>query len=132
MAGITPEYAAEMTNIYTRLEGGGIGGWDKDIGRDLNRTWPDVEMFKEQDGRGQRGLRGVLGGYSVWDNTVGYCQGYLSPQRGLTNLETRVLGWSFVDADVYPGGSIHTPHRPHVSTHNERANRILSSNSIHA
>jgi len=76
MAGITPEYAAEMTNIYARLEGGGIGGWDKDIGRDLNRTWPDVEMFKEQDGHGQRGLRGVLAGYSVWDNTVGYCQGY--------------------------------------------------------
>jgi len=77
MAGVTSEYTAEMTNIYARLEVGGIGGWDKDIGRDLNRTWPEVEMFKEQDGEGQRGLRGVLGGYSVWDNTVGYCQGYL-------------------------------------------------------
>lgn len=76
MAGVTPEYSTEMNSIYGRLEVGGIGGWDADIGRDLNRTWPDVEMFKEQDGVGQRGLRGVLGGYSVWDNTVGYCQGY--------------------------------------------------------
>lgn len=80
MAGITPEYAGEMTNIYSRLEVGGIGGWEKDIGRDLHRTWPDVEMFKEQNGEGQRGLRGVLGGYSVWDNHVGYCQGY-SPRN---------------------------------------------------
>lgn len=76
MAGVTPEYAAQMNNIYARLEVGGIGGWDKDIGRDLNRTWPEVDMFKEHDGEGQRGLRGVLGGYSVWDNNVGYCQGY--------------------------------------------------------
>jgi Rab-GTPase-TBC domain len=79
MAGITEDYLAEMTNIYMRLEVGGIGGWDKDIGRDLNRTWPEVEMFKDEDGEGQRGLRGVLGGYSVWDNDVGYCQGYLLP-----------------------------------------------------
>ena len=75
MAGVTPQYAAEMTNIYSRLEVGGIGGWDKDIGRDLHRTWPEVEMFKDEEGEGQRGLRGVLGGYSVWDNNVGYCQG---------------------------------------------------------
>lgn len=76
MAGVTPEYATQMDNIYARLEVGGIGGWDKDIGRDLHRTWPEVDMFKEHDGEGQRGLRGVLGGYSVWDNNVGYCQGY--------------------------------------------------------
>lgn len=77
MAGITPEYTSEMTSIYEKLEVGGIGGWEKDIGRDLHRTWPEVEMFKEQGGEGQRGLRGVLGGFSVWDNNVGYCQGYI-------------------------------------------------------
>ena len=76
MMGVTPAYAMEMANVYARLEAGGISGWDGDIGRDLNRTWPEVDMFKEQDGEGQRGLRRVLGGYSVWDNDVGYCQGY--------------------------------------------------------
>jgi len=76
MAGVTNEYATEMASIYSRLEVGGIGGWDKDIGRDLHRTWPEVDMFKEEDGLGQRGLKGVLEGYSVWDNAVGYCQGY--------------------------------------------------------
>ena len=75
MAGITPEYAAEMGSVYPRLQGGGVGTWERDIGRDISRTWPDVEMFKKQDGEGQRGLRGVLGAYSVWDHDVGYCQG---------------------------------------------------------
>jgi hypothetical protein len=89
MAGVTPEYTVEMTNIYTRLEAGGISGWDNDIGRDLNRTWPEVEMFKEQGGEGQRGLRGVLGAYSIWDDHVGYCQGYGSySTRLMTGLDS--------------------------------------------
>jgi hypothetical protein len=77
MAGITPEYMSQMSQVYARLEVGGVdGGWERDIGRDLNRTWPEVHMFKEPNGEGQRGLRGVLGAYSVWDHEVGYCQGY--------------------------------------------------------
>jgi hypothetical protein len=75
MAGITRQYASEMESVYVRLEGGGISSWEKDIGRDITRTLPDVQMFKEQDGEGQRGLRGVLQAYSVWDHDVGYCQG---------------------------------------------------------
>jgi Rab-GTPase-TBC domain len=76
MAGITPSYAQEMQTVYVRLEGGGGGTWKRDIGRDITRTWPGVQMFKEQDGEGQKALRGVLQAYSVWDHDVGYCQGY--------------------------------------------------------
>ncbi|KAK9322658.1 rab-GTPase-TBC domain-containing protein [Lipomyces orientalis] len=49
--------------------------YDKVIGRDLHRTFPDVEMFRERGGQGQKMLAQVLRAFSLYDMQVGYCQG---------------------------------------------------------
>lgn len=47
----------------------------KIIGRDLNRTFPSISLFREKDGAGQRMLGRVMRAYSAYDIQVGYCQG---------------------------------------------------------
>lgn len=47
----------------------------KIIGRDLHRTFPEIEMFREQEGQGQIMMGKVLRAYSAYDMQVGYCQG---------------------------------------------------------
>ncbi|KAG1052098.1 hypothetical protein G6F46_006968 [Rhizopus delemar] len=49
--------------------------YDKMIQRDLARTFPGHNYFKESDGQGQEGLYNVVRAYSVYDKDVGYCQG---------------------------------------------------------
>ncbi|KAL1921660.1 uncharacterized protein VTP21DRAFT_10302 [Calcarisporiella thermophila] len=49
--------------------------YEKMITRDLNRTFPGHEFFKDEDGHGQRSLFNVLRTYSIYDEEVGYCQG---------------------------------------------------------
>ncbi|KAK9477089.1 rab-GTPase-TBC domain-containing protein [Lipomyces japonicus] len=49
--------------------------FDKVIGRDLHRTFPEVEMFRERGGKGQVMLGEVLRAFSLYDMQVGYCQG---------------------------------------------------------
>ncbi len=45
------------------------------IGKDVGRSFPNVEMFREKDGEGQKMLGRVLKGFSLYDNKIGYCQG---------------------------------------------------------
>ncbi|KAH6659695.1 rab-GTPase-TBC domain-containing protein [Truncatella angustata] len=45
------------------------------IGKDLGRSFPGVEMFREADGDGQRMLARVLKCFSLYDQKIGYCQG---------------------------------------------------------
>lgn len=47
----------------------------KIISRDLNRTFPEIKMFREKGGDGQQKLGRVLRAYSAYDMQVGYCQG---------------------------------------------------------
>lgn len=47
----------------------------KIIGRDLHRTFPEIDMFREQEGKGQIMMGKVLRAYSAYDMQVGYCQG---------------------------------------------------------
>ncbi|KAG4306553.1 hypothetical protein PORY_000541 [Pneumocystis oryctolagi] len=49
--------------------------YEKVIVRDLARTFPSVEMFKEEGGDGQKKLQSVLRAFSLYDAEVGYCQG---------------------------------------------------------
>ncbi|CAG8506277.1 15611_t:CDS:2 [Acaulospora colombiana] len=49
--------------------------YDKIIERDLARTFPTIEMFKEENGKGQTMLWNILKAYSLYDPLVGYCQG---------------------------------------------------------
>ncbi|CAN8102602.1 unnamed protein product [Discula destructiva] len=45
------------------------------IGKDLGRSFPGVDMFRDPEGNGQRALGRVLKCYSIYDPKVGYCQG---------------------------------------------------------
>nr|CAG8479657.1 9508_t:CDS:2 [Entrophospora candida] len=49
--------------------------YDRIIQRDLARTFPTIEMFKKENGKGQTMLWNVLKAYSLYDPLVGYCQG---------------------------------------------------------
>ncbi|XP_070532502.1 ecotropic viral integration site 5 protein homolog isoform X2 [Ptychodera flava] len=48
---------------------------EKAIRRDIARTYPEHEFFKEKDGPGQEVLFNVMKAYSLHDREVGYCQG---------------------------------------------------------
>ncbi|KAG5456617.1 MAG: hypothetical protein BJ554DRAFT_3596 [Olpidium bornovanus] len=48
---------------------------EKSILRDLARTFPKHEHFREKEGEGQTGLYNVVKAYSILDPEVGYCQG---------------------------------------------------------
>lgn len=45
------------------------------IGKDLGRSFPGVEMFRDPEGDGQRMLGKVLRCFSLYDHKIGYCQG---------------------------------------------------------
>jgi hypothetical protein len=45
------------------------------IGKDLNRSFPGVDMFRDPEGEGQRMLGKVLKCFSLYDQKIGYCQG---------------------------------------------------------
>ncbi|KAL8298339.1 hypothetical protein RB597_006814 [Gaeumannomyces tritici] len=45
------------------------------IRKDLGRSFPGVEMFRDAEGEGQRMLGRVLRCFSVYDPEIGYCQG---------------------------------------------------------
>lgn len=45
------------------------------IGKDLGRSFPGVDMFRDPEGDGQRMLGRVLKCYSLYDQKIGYCQG---------------------------------------------------------
>jgi hypothetical protein len=45
------------------------------IRRDIARTYPEHDFFKEKDGLGQEALFNVMKAYSLHDREVGYCQG---------------------------------------------------------
>lgn len=45
------------------------------IQRDINRTFPAHDFFKEAGGLGQDSLYRISKAYAVHDSEVGYCQG---------------------------------------------------------
>lgn len=48
---------------------------EKMIRRDIARTFPEHDFFKEKNGLGQESLFNVMKAYSLHDREVGYCQG---------------------------------------------------------
>ena len=48
---------------------------EKLIKRDIARTFPEIEFFRDDKGAGQVGLFNVMKAYSIHDSEVGYCQG---------------------------------------------------------
>lgn len=49
--------------------------YDSAIRRDLNRTFPTQDYFKDAKGLGQGSLYNVVKAYSLYDPECGYCQG---------------------------------------------------------
>ncbi|QSS48674.1 EVI5-like protein [Histoplasma capsulatum var. duboisii H88] len=45
------------------------------IGKDIGRSFPSVEMFRDPNGEGQQMLGRVLRSFSLYDEKIGYCQG---------------------------------------------------------
>ena len=45
------------------------------IGKDIGRSFPEVEMFRDSKGEGQQMLGRVLKCFSLYDEKIGYCQG---------------------------------------------------------
>lgn len=45
------------------------------IGKDIGRSFPNVEMFRDPQGEGQKMLARVLKCFSLYDKQIGYCQG---------------------------------------------------------
>ncbi|MCJ1310657.1 hypothetical protein MMC25_004323 [Agyrium rufum] len=49
--------------------------YEKLIGKDIGRSYPGVDMFRDPKGDGQQMLGKVLNAFSLWDSEIGYCQG---------------------------------------------------------
>lgn len=52
-----------------------VNFWSQVIRRDIARTYPEHDFFKEKNGLGQESLFNVMKAYSLHDREVGYCQG---------------------------------------------------------
>ncbi|KAI0380082.1 rab-GTPase-TBC domain-containing protein [Hypomontagnella monticulosa] len=71
MAGARDSYLLEQ---FDRLSGES-SPYEGIIGKDLGRSFPGVDMFRDPDGDGQRMLGRVLKCFSLYDQKIGYCQG---------------------------------------------------------
>jgi len=63
-----------LVEEYERLSGES-SPYEPIIGKDLARTFPGVDMFRDPNGDGQRMLGRVLKCFSLYDPKIGYCQG---------------------------------------------------------
>jgi hypothetical protein len=59
---------------YGRLSGA-PSPYENLIGKDIGRSFPGVEMFRDPNGDGQKKLGRVLRSFSLYDQRIGYCQG---------------------------------------------------------
>lgn len=67
---VTPQTSEQYRNMLKRSS-----NCEKLIQRDIARTYPENEYFKDEAGPGQEGLFNVIKAYSLHDEEVGYCQG---------------------------------------------------------
>ncbi|CRK17558.1 hypothetical protein BN1708_017589 [Verticillium longisporum] len=65
---------ASLEEQYERFSGES-SPYEPMIGKDLGRSFPGVDMFRDPDGDGQRMLGRVLKCFSLYDQKIGYCQG---------------------------------------------------------
>lgn len=67
---VTPQIAQQYQDMLKKTS-----NCEKLIQRDIARTYPENEYFKDESGPGQEGLFNVIKVYSIHDEEVGYCQG---------------------------------------------------------
>ncbi|KAJ5083027.1 hypothetical protein N7532_012070 [Penicillium argentinense] len=63
-----------LIDEFQRLSGES-SPYDGLIGKDIGRSFPNVEMFRDPNGEGQQMLARVLRCFSLYDAKIGYCQG---------------------------------------------------------
>ncbi|KAJ5593849.1 uncharacterized protein N7459_000057 [Penicillium hispanicum] len=63
-----------LLDEFQRLSGES-SPYDGLIGKDIGRSFPNVEMFRDPNGEGQQMLARVLRCFSLYDAKIGYCQG---------------------------------------------------------
>ncbi|KAJ5779847.1 hypothetical protein N7457_007567 [Penicillium paradoxum] len=63
-----------LLHEFQRLSGES-SPYDGLIGKDIGRSFPNVEMFRDPNGEGQQMLFRVLRCFSLYDTKIGYCQG---------------------------------------------------------
>ncbi|AEO70783.1 uncharacterized protein THITE_2055772 [Thermothielavioides terrestris NRRL 8126] len=63
-----------LEELFERLSGES-SPYEGVISKDLGRSFPGVDMFRDPDGDGQRMLARVLKCFSLYDTKIGYCQG---------------------------------------------------------
>ncbi|KAJ6107025.1 hypothetical protein N7512_010542 [Penicillium capsulatum] len=63
-----------LLDEFERLSGES-SPYDGLIGKDIGRSFPNVEMFRDPNGEGQQMLARVLRCFSLYDAKIGYCQG---------------------------------------------------------
>lgn len=65
---------SDLLDEFERLSGE-TSPYEGLIGKDIGRSFPSVEMFRDPNGEGQQMLGRVLRCFSLYDNKIGYCQG---------------------------------------------------------
>ncbi|KAK3906308.1 rab-GTPase-TBC domain-containing protein [Staphylotrichum tortipilum] len=65
---------SELEEVFERLTGES-SPYEGVINKDLGRSFPGVDMFRDPEGDGQRMLGRVLKCFSLYDTKIGYCQG---------------------------------------------------------
>ncbi|KAL3444190.1 rab-GTPase-TBC domain-containing protein [Aspergillus insuetus] len=68
---------ARDPSLLTEYQGlcGETSPYEGLIGKDIGRSFPNVEMFRDPNGEGQQMLARVLKCFSLYDTKIGYCQG---------------------------------------------------------
>eukprot|EP00210_Caulerpa_lentillifera_P008532 g8138.t1 len=67
------QHSNATLEYYTLLEKGIPTNVAEAIEKDLDRTFPDFDLFRT--GNGQQSMRSILQAYAAYDPEVGYCQG---------------------------------------------------------
>ncbi|PGH13500.1 hypothetical protein AJ79_03630 [Helicocarpus griseus UAMH5409] len=65
---------ADLLEEFERLSGES-SPYEGAIGKDIGRSFPNVDMFRDPNGEGQQMLLRVLKCFSLYDDKIGYCQG---------------------------------------------------------
>jgi len=75
LAGCPPESNQELASTYASLLSKECPD-EVYVKRDIGRTFPAHDYFRETESVGQEALYRVLKAYAVYDEEVGYCQGF--------------------------------------------------------
>jgi Rab-GTPase-TBC domain len=113
--------------------------FDALIGKDVGRSFPNVDMFREKDGEGQQMLGQVLKCFSLYDEKIGYCQGlgfvvgpllmHMEPAAAFAVLVRLMEGYNLracylpdlagLHVRIYQFQRLLTRHLPELSAHLE-------------